>query len=65
MDMQLLDLDQDLVNKMKQPSNKNDPFLLIASIFKSTVLGFGIDEATAENARISFYALKRTRFEET
>ena len=48
-----------------QSPDSDDPFILIASIFKDTVLGFGIDPNTAENAQIAFYALKRTHIEET
>ena len=58
-----LDLDQELVRSMDELSD--DPLLLISSIFKGTLLRFGIDEETAEKAHIIFFALRKSQEEET
>lgn len=45
--------------------NSEEPQFLASEVFRETLLGFGIDEQTANNARKLFLAVKKDKFEET
>lgn len=58
-----LQIDEELLNNM--PVNSEDPQFLASEVFRDTLLGFGVDEETANNARKTFLAIKKDKFEET
>lgn len=58
-----LSFDEDLMKNL--PVNSDDPQFLASEVFRETLVGVGIDEETANNARKMFLAIKRDKFEET
>jgi hypothetical protein len=47
------------------PVNSDDPQFLASEVFRDTLLSFGVDEESANNARKHFLALKKDKYEET
>jgi hypothetical protein len=46
------------------PENSTDPFFLASEVFKETLLGFRVDEETANNAKLAFLSIRRDKVEE-
>ena len=56
------------VDKMKLEGSQfdiDDPFFVAAECFRETLIEIGVDEVSAETARATFLALKRTKMEDT
>lgn len=47
------------------PVNSDDPYFLASEVFRDTLLGFGVDEDGANNAKNLFLAIKKDKIEET
>lgn len=47
------------------PVNSDDPQFLASEVFRDTLLSYGVDEQSANNARKHFLALKKDKYEET
>jgi len=56
-------LDEELL--ANPPVNSDDPQFLASEVFRDTLLSFGLDEDTANNARRLFLAVKKDKLEET
>ena len=56
------------VDKMRLEGSQfdiDDPFCVAAECFRETLIEIGVDEVSAETARLTFLALKRTKMEDT
>ncbi len=58
-----LSIDEEIMNNI--PINSDDPYFLASEVFRDTLLGFGVDEDGANNAKNLFLAIKKDKIEET
>lgn len=58
-----LSIDEEIMNNI--PVNSEDPEFLASEVFRDTLLGFGVTESGANNARGLFLAIKKDKVEET
>ena len=45
------------------PVNSDDPYFLASEVFRDTLLGFGVDEDGANNAKNLFLAIKKDKID--